>query len=63
MSFGQAIAAGFLNYINFSGRAGRSEYWFWVLFTVLGPSQVSFWTPRFSSITAAFPRQTRRSIR
>lgn len=35
MSFGQAIAAGFLNYINFSGRAGRSEYWFWVLFTVL----------------------------
>lgn len=35
MNFGQAVTAGFLNYINFSGRAGRSEYWFWVLFTVL----------------------------
>ncbi|MFZ0421320.1 MAG: DUF805 domain-containing protein [Xanthobacteraceae bacterium] len=35
MSFGEAISAGFHNYITFSGRAGRSEYWFWLLFTVL----------------------------
>ena len=36
MNFGQAIAAGFSNYVKFSGRAIRSEYWYWVLFTVLG---------------------------
>ena len=36
MSFPQAIEAGFKNYVNFSGRAVRSEYWFWVLFTGLG---------------------------
>jgi uncharacterized membrane protein YhaH (DUF805 family) len=35
MSFTQAIAAGFQNYVNFSGRASRSEYWFWTLFVVL----------------------------
>ncbi len=32
MNFTQAIAAGFWNYVNFSGRALRSEYWFWTLF-------------------------------
>ena len=36
MSFAQAIEAGFKNYVNFSGRAVRSEYWYWVLFTLLG---------------------------
>lgn len=35
MSFGQAIAAGFSNYVNFSGRASRSEYWYWILFYVI----------------------------
>jgi len=35
MNFGQAISSGFSNYVNFSGRAARSEYWFWVLFVVL----------------------------
>jgi len=35
MSFPQAIEAGFKNYVNFSGRALRSEYWFWFLFTAL----------------------------
>jgi len=35
MSFTQAIASGFANYVNFSRRATRSEYWFWVLFTFL----------------------------
>jgi uncharacterized membrane protein YhaH (DUF805 family) len=35
MNFGEAITAGFRNYVNFSGRAIRSEYWYWVLFTVL----------------------------
>jgi uncharacterized membrane protein YhaH (DUF805 family) len=35
MNFGDAIKSGFSNYVNFSDRAGRSEYWFWVLFTVI----------------------------
>lgn len=36
MSFSQAIALGFSNYVRFSGRAMLSEYWFWVLFATLG---------------------------
>jgi len=32
MGFGQAIAAGFRNYVNFSGRASRPAYWYFVLF-------------------------------
>jgi uncharacterized membrane protein YhaH (DUF805 family) len=36
MNFGQAITSGFSNYVTFSSRAIRSEYWYWVLFTVIG---------------------------
>jgi uncharacterized membrane protein YhaH (DUF805 family) len=36
MGFGQAIASGFANYVNFNGPACRSEYWLWVLFTIVG---------------------------
>jgi uncharacterized membrane protein YhaH (DUF805 family) len=32
MNFAQAITSGFQNYVNFTGRAARSAYWFWVLF-------------------------------
>ena len=35
MTFGQAISSGFSNYVDFSGRAYRSEYWYWVLFVIL----------------------------
>jgi len=35
MNFQQAIASGFSNYVNFAGRAARSEYWYWTLFVVL----------------------------
>ncbi len=35
MTFTQAIASGFKNYVNFSGRACRSKFWFWQLFIVL----------------------------
>ena len=35
MSFGQAVSSVLGNYVNFSGRARRSEYWYWVLFTAL----------------------------
>lgn len=36
MNFFQAISSGFSNYTNFSGRARRSEYWYWILFAFLG---------------------------
>jgi uncharacterized membrane protein YhaH (DUF805 family) len=35
MNFTGAISAGFRNYFNFKGKASRSEFWFWVLFTIL----------------------------
>ncbi len=35
MGFTEAISSGFRNYVGFSGRAARSEYWFWVLFVFL----------------------------
>ena len=36
MNFGDAIKSCFSNYVNFSDRACRSEYWYWFLFAVLG---------------------------
>lgn len=35
MNFQTAIRSGFQNYANFKGRASRSEYWWWALFTVI----------------------------
>ena len=36
MSFGDSVKNCLINnYAGFSGRASRSEYWFWVLFTIL----------------------------
>jgi uncharacterized membrane protein YhaH (DUF805 family) len=35
MTFKQSIASGYSKYVTFSGRASRSEYWFFVLFSVL----------------------------
>jgi uncharacterized membrane protein YhaH (DUF805 family) len=32
MNFQDAIKSGFKNYTNFSGRAVRSEFWYWILF-------------------------------
>lgn len=36
MGFVEAIKSGFSNYVTFSGRAYRSEYWLWVLFAAIG---------------------------
>jgi uncharacterized membrane protein YhaH (DUF805 family) len=36
MNFVEAIKSGFSHYVTFSGRAARSEYWYWVLFAALG---------------------------
>jgi uncharacterized membrane protein YhaH (DUF805 family) len=36
MTFEQAIRSGFYNYAKFSGRAVRSEFWYWTLFMLVG---------------------------
>jgi len=36
MTFGESIKTCFSKYADFSGRASRSEYWWWFLFLVLG---------------------------
>ena len=41
MNFGQAISNGFSNYVTFSGRAIRSEYWYWTLFVLVGSTCTS----------------------
>src|SRR6266404_3408446 len=35
MNFTQAISSGINNYVNFTGRAARSEFWYWALFAAL----------------------------
>ncbi len=35
MSFGQAVSTCFSKYVTFEGRAGRPEYWYWMLFTIV----------------------------
>ena len=36
MNFVDSIKLGFSNYVNFTGRACRSEYWYWILFVFIG---------------------------
>lgn len=36
MSFIEAVKTCFSKYVTFSGRARRAEYWWWVLFTIIG---------------------------
>ena len=36
MGFADAVKLGFANYVNFSDRACRSEFWYWVLFYTIG---------------------------
>ena len=45
MSFGQAIASFFRNYVTFSGRATRSEYWYSVLFIFIASVVVAILDP------------------
>ena len=35
MGFGEAVSSVFSKYVGFSGRAPRSEYWYWLLFYCL----------------------------
>ncbi len=54
MGFMQAVRSGFSNYVTFSGRARRSEYWFWVLFAIIVASIALVLDMRFfpDSVTA-----------
>jgi uncharacterized membrane protein YhaH (DUF805 family) len=50
VSFSAAISSGFRNFANFKGKASRSEFWYWVLFTallavVLSLMESLIWTP------------------
>ena len=35
MGFGQAVGTCFQKYVDFSGRARRSEFWWWQLFSIV----------------------------
>ena len=35
MSFTQAVKVCFSKYVTFDGRAGRPEYWYWILFYIV----------------------------
>jgi uncharacterized membrane protein YhaH (DUF805 family) len=41
MTFGESIKSGFSNYATFSGRASRSQYWWWTLFALIGSAALS----------------------
>jgi uncharacterized membrane protein YhaH (DUF805 family) len=52
MSFPEAIATCFRKYAEFSGRAGRAEFWWWVLFVVLSNAVLNaLWIPVGNGIT------------
>ena len=42
MSFGEAIKSVFSQYVGFSGRARRSEYWYFVLFNFIVTAVLGF---------------------
>ena len=53
MGFTDAIRSGFSNYIVIQGRAQRSAYWFWVLFTILGSILASIVDGMISGVSFA----------
>jgi hypothetical protein len=59
MTFLEAISSGFRNYVGFSGRASRSEFWYWILFTVLVSIVTSITILKYCR--AAVYRRSRRS--
>ena len=42
MTFGQAVSTCFSKYATFSGRASRSEYWWWQLFVFIATFAIVF---------------------
>ena len=58
MNFGEAIRTCFAKYATFSGRARRPEYWYFVLFLVLGGAVASALDALVFSALAARPLTT-----
>ena len=52
MTFVAAIQSGFRNYANFKGRASRSEFWWWTLFTVIIQAATSGFGDTISGIVS-----------
>ena len=52
MNFIDSIKSGFRNYATFSGRASRSEYWWWTLFTLLVTAAASGFGDALSSLVS-----------
>jgi len=52
MDFGQAIKTCFNKYATFSGRAGRSEFWWFVLFSLLVTGGASIIGQRLESLVS-----------
>ena len=52
MSFVAAVQSGFRNYVNFKGRATRSEYWWFALFTVLAQAVASSISDGFGNLVS-----------
>ena len=50
MSFVNAVKSGFRNYAKFRGRAGRSEYWWFFLFTLLAQGVASSISEGFGNL-------------
>jgi uncharacterized membrane protein YhaH (DUF805 family) len=58
MTFGESINTCFSKYADFNGRASRSEYWWWVLFTFLASiaiNMVSHHVSGFFSLATLLP--------
>jgi uncharacterized membrane protein YhaH (DUF805 family) len=50
MTFGESIRTCLLKYATFEGRATRSEYWFFFLFTLLVPMAASIVSEELSGV-------------
>jgi uncharacterized membrane protein YhaH (DUF805 family) len=59
MTFQDSIKVCFNKYVDFSGRAGRSEYWWFVLFVVAGCvvlSFISYWLYILFALATLLPQ-------
>jgi uncharacterized membrane protein YhaH (DUF805 family) len=54
MGIDDAVKLGFANYVNFTDRACRSEYWYWALFYVLASAAIDTWIVGLPIIATIF---------
>jgi len=52
MTFGESIKTCFSGYVNFNGRASRSEFWWWVLFIFVANLVTGIISPMLSGLFA-----------